>query len=375
MFRYLLPLALLLAVGSSAAAATPLPATASADDYLRVSVWAEGGRDLYRSGDPLRIAFRTTEPAYVAIVHITPDGELDFLYPRSPWDRGYASARRNYSLYTGRSGWRIRGVDGIGYVYAIASRRPLDFRAFRDRHGGGWWFADYGRTVRGDPYYVFDRVADLLVPHDAFGGDYVDDLYVYHVGSRRHRYPRYACYDGYGYGGGFSSYWGSSYYYSCDALLRLLVVHPGYYYSRRPPRGVYLSGPVRSDPRYRFKEPASGRSGRTGTVIRPGVSSPGTASGGERVQTPRAVRPEVERPTLQRRGKGAAPERRVPEPRSAPRAEPRAEPARPSPRESPRAEPSSRTAPSPRAEPSSRGSTSRPAAPSRPRVGRPNGGS
>lgn len=379
--RNLLLTAAFLTLGvPAAAAADPLPA---AGYDLRVELWAENDRDHFRYGDRVRLRFRTSESAYVAVLHLSPDGELEFLHPRSPWDDGYVYGRRAHAVShgPGHRDWRVRASSGMGYVYVIASETPLDFHAFRDRYGDGWAFRRIGHVIHGDPFYALDRVTGMLV-RDAAYGNHAVDYYTYHVG-RRHDYPRYACYDGYaaGYRG-----WGE-HYHSCDRL-RVLLLDDPYYYDTRYYDGYrqgyrrgYLSGARASQPRHRYKEreeavrrdlpPLRARPGRGGDEAgsrpeerarpegrsrpEPGARvspSPYSVAEWERrqqgqrepeqQQRPRreeAKRPERRadpprtRPTLQRR----EPERERAKPRAAPprRAEPRREEPRaaPPPRE------------------------------------------
>ncbi|MDP9349091.1 MAG: DUF4384 domain-containing protein, partial [Gemmatimonadota bacterium] len=292
--RNLILLAALLSLGASPAAAAE--AAVHGND-LEVEVWAENDRDYFHSGDPLHVRFRTSESAYVAVIHLSTSGEVEFLYPRSPWDDGYVRGRRSYSLPAAGSyaRWSARGPSGIGYVYVVASEEPLDFSAFRDRYGHDWSFWKLGRAVRGDPYYALDRITEQLVRDPEYAG-YAVDYFTYHVG-RRHSYPRYACYDGYGYGG---QGWGE-YYYSCDRLRVLLGSDPYYYdgHYRRRYRGygqrTYLADAHRAEPRYRYKERTAAERGdapplRAGSYGNTGNT--GDASARTRPET--RVRPEPE---------------------------------------------------------------------------------
>jgi hypothetical protein len=359
----LLLLTALLALGAPPAAASE---PAARGHGLEVELWAENDRDLFHSGDPLHVRFRTTESAYVAVIHLTTSGEVEFLHPRSPWDDGYVGGRRTHSVPgAGSYGrWSVRGPSGMGYIYAIASEEPLDFGAFRDRYGYGWSFGRLGRFVRGDPFYALDRITELLVPDWEYAS-YGVDYFSYHVG-RRHVHPRYACYDGYGYGSG----WGE-YYYSCDRLLLLLRNDPHYYDTRhhRGYRGTYLAGTRRVEPRYRYKERAAAERGGA-PPLRAGVYGGGDGSARPRPET--RVRPEPEprgeetgwagdqerptsrsepprtRPTLQRR----PPERESPRAREREEVRPRVAPPpareRPEVREAPREQ--TRREPPPREE-------------------------
>ncbi|HEV2149394.1 MAG TPA: DUF4384 domain-containing protein [Longimicrobiaceae bacterium] len=300
-------LALLAASGAAGAAparAAALPAAdaPAAQAYdLRVRVWADDDRDLFRSGDRVRVQFHATRSAYVAVIHLTTDGEVEFLYPRSPWDDGYVRGGRNYSLpFAGGTGdWRVRGSPGIGYLYVVASEEPLDFRAFQNRSGSAWEYRRIGSGVRGDPYYALDRITELLVP-DWDYGEFATDYYAYHVGSR-HAYPRYACYDRYA-----DPYSWGGYYDRCDRLVVLLRDDPYYYdpHRHRRARGYYLADSRRAEPLHRYKEPAAAigrdydrdRSGRLPPLRRTGGSARD-----EVTRTRPESRPRVDTPVLDRR--------------------------------------------------------------------------
>lgn len=282
--------ALLLLGAAPAAGAPPGAASAARGHDLQVELWAENDRDFFRPGESIRVRFRASESAYVAVLHLSTDGEVEFLYPRSPRDEGYVRGRRSYSLPHGSAyaSWPVRGSSGIGYFYVIASEEPLDFDGFRDRYGG-WDFRHVGRQVRGDPYYALDRITEVLLP-DADHVNHAVDYFSYHVG-RRHSYPRYACYDRYGYGSGGG--WGE-YYHSCDRLVVLLRNDP-YYYDSRYHRGyrtrrVYLSDAGYSQPRHRYKEGAAAQRD-AGPPLRTG-SAAGDGYEGARVRQPGRARPE-----------------------------------------------------------------------------------
>lgn len=379
--KKLLPVLTLLALGGTAEAALArvpdLPAAAAeplAQGYdLRVRVWADADRDVFRSGERVRLQFNATRSAYAAVIHLTTDGEVEFLYPRSPWDDGYVQGGRRYSLpySTGSASWAVRGSPGIGYVYVVASDEPLDFRAFQDYgNRASWGYRSIGSSFRGDPYYALDRITELLVP-DAGYVDYATDYYAYHVGGR-HAYPRYACYDGYA-----DAYAWGGYYDRCDRLRVLLRDDPYYYDPRRVrrSRGYYLVDDRRSDPQHRFKErgaavdrdygggsrgrdvPPLRRSGTSydapaPTRTRPeprlrGETNVYTRADWQQGQQPqqegkrkREERPRTEerpRPTLQRRP--TEPETSRPRV-TAPQREPQRAAPRETPRERPRSEPS-----------------------------------
>jgi len=337
-------------------------------------VWLENDRDLFSPGAQTRVFVRASQDAYVAVVHITPDGDVEFLWPRDPDDDGYLQGGQAYALST-RGGSRYVRLGygyGIGYVFAVASDEPLDLRNVRDYYyrRGSAWNASY--NVVGDPFHAMERFARDIVPgyDDGYGSL---DWYSYHVGSSRYRYPRYACYDS--YGPWYTSR--SPYYDGCDRV-RILLVEVPYYYDTRYYRGdrsyywrrwyandYYAYSARRRDPQHGYKESVYGssRSGlspnRRGMNVPPSRVNGGQSSrygGGDDQQEPRAATPSRTRPTLQRRPTETEPVRVSPrgDPRSSePRsAEPRSqEPrVRERPESSGGGEPRVREAPAPRRE-------------------------
>jgi hypothetical protein len=363
---------------------------------LGVHVSLDGSRDLFRPGDITRVLVRADQDAYVAVVHITPDGDVEFLWPSDYYGDGYMRGGASYAVTSrgGVRGIRIGSGYGIGYVMAVASDEPLDLRRVRDyyyRRNAAW---DPNVNVVGDPFHAMERLARLLVPDydDGYGAV---DWYTYHVGSSRYRYPRYACYDS--YGPWYTSR--SSYYDGCDRVRVLLVQTPYYYDTRyyhgdrsRYYRRWYADDGYngrRGDPQHGYKEQprgygydrATGAPNRRPFVRsgdapppRPGSNAgrsadPEQEGGGSSRPSPR------QRPTLERRPAESEPVRVSPsrgEPRDdSPRSrEPRVEQPRREPppqRSEPRSEP--RSAPPPR----DGGSSGRSAPAERPRVVRPQG--
>ncbi len=365
MRNLVLVLTLLASAGTAHAAPAPRPEppASAVQGYsdVRVRIFAENDRDSFRSGERVRLSFRTDRDAYVAVVHLTSDGEVEFLFPNGPWEDGLVRGGRSYALpqTSGSRHVTIRGSEGIGYFFAVASEEPLDFGAFQDRYARGW---EFRRVVRGDPYYALDRIAYMLTPEGRYG----TDAYSYYVG-RRASYPRYACYDGYAEAG----FWGG-YYDSCDRLRGLLRDHPNYYdtrsYQGYRGRG-YLADSRRDAPLHRYKERSAAGDRRSEPPLRTGTRPAGSgevsrtrpepldrsgvySSGWERdgqQQPAQGSRPaakdkdERSRPVLQRRpGEIETSRPRV----TAPPREPRRETPREPPREQPRSEPRESSRPS-----------------------------
>src|SRR4051812_42015318 len=65
---------------------------------LGVHVSLEDQRDLFRPGEVTRVLVRATQDAYVAVVHITPDGDVDFLWPSAYDGDGYMRGGAQYAV-------------------------------------------------------------------------------------------------------------------------------------------------------------------------------------------------------------------------------------------------------------------------------------
>jgi hypothetical protein len=315
----LIVLALLtLAAGTATRFATPAAAqgyygqpysSGYRGEVPRARVWLEDNRDLYRRGDRLRILFSTSEDAYVAVIHIDPDGNLDFLYPDSPLDRDFVRGGETYSLpRRGFGGELVRGSNGVGYLYIIASPVPLDYGYFHGRGGYGWDWSYAGRQVYGDPFWALEQITRTLLPdygYVPYGANYAS----YYVGGRV-RYPAYAC------GGrslsvgvgrvGFRASWGyNPYYDSCDRLDLFLRTNPYYFdpYRYRGDRRVVYRGYGSWDPRHGYKAaPDEGRR----AVPRSQPDEPTRYRGAEedgraQPRQPQPEQPAARRPTLERR--------------------------------------------------------------------------
>lgn len=290
-----------------------------------VRVWMENGLDLFRPGERTRVLLRTTRDAYVAVLHIDPHGNVGVLWPHDSRDEGWVDGGRTLNV-TGRYAggrFRVGSGYGIGYVFAVASDEPLDLRRFRRAYArqAGW---DDDLNVYGDPFYAMERFERLLVRDWEYGG-HDSDYYSYHVGGSRYRYPRYACYTG--YGAWYTSY--GSYYSDCDVVRVLLRERPYYYDTRhyRGDRSRYYRSYARRDARYAMPAPEHGYKertdtdntarGRGGYERRPSSSEapPRRAGAGsdDYQEGSRTTPPSRQRPTLQRRP--AEPEERRDEPR------------------------------------------------------------
>ncbi|MEO6864878.1 MAG: hypothetical protein ABI229_05450 [Gemmatimonadaceae bacterium] len=198
--RLLVPL---LVIGGSA-----VPTLLAAQRSPNVDVWFERGNEFDR-GEPGRVMYSGDAGSYMTLLRVDTDGRLTILSPREPNGR---------SRFTGdRSGMAVPfqadQTEGVGYVFAVASRTPFDFRNYRGR-GNSWDTGRLGQRGDVDPFEVVDRFARSSSGNR---GDYAIAYAPYEIGRAgigRSSYQGGVRYDeGYGgYVGGYSDPWGASPY-------------------------------------------------------------------------------------------------------------------------------------------------------------------
>ena len=224
-------------------------------------IWFNRGVDpVLRRGERVRVYYRSTVNAYVAILQVDTDGTVRLMYPRSPSENHYARAHRDYRLLFPRSSyWNVGDRPGMGYFFIVTSPRPFDFSDFRySYYGGGWDLSVVGNRVYKDPYVAMDDYVARLIPdweYAVYGLDFVS----YSVGAP-HQYPRFLCYDCHGFKP--FNIW-DPYRYTCTNF-RVVVYDDPYFYPSRRYRGdrvVFVGGSVPSGPRFGFKERARGEPG------------------------------------------------------------------------------------------------------------------
>lgn len=212
----------------------------------RVAVWSDQD-DPYDRGDAARVYLSALEAAHVAVFRVDTDGRIRVLFPREPWGDTWVRVSSKFEL-PGRGG-RTFVVDddpGIGYLFAISSRRPFDFD---DIALGDHW--DYraidGGRITGDPYVALTNLATRITP----GDDYDYDVSPYYV-ERRYDYPRFACYDCHAY----AKYDEWDPYRRACARFRVVVYDDPRYYPYRLGRGrnVVIQHAHRPEPRFVFRD-------------------------------------------------------------------------------------------------------------------------
>lgn len=220
-------------------------------------IWLDRGNEpLLQRGDRVRIYYRTSQDAYVAIFQINTDGAVRLLHPRAPEDETFTRGGRDYRLLFPQSSyWFVDEYPGKGYYFVVASPEPFDLSSIPYvRHQRQWDLTQVGQSVYQDPYLAMDDYIARLIP-DWEVVPYALDFVAYDVGEV-HEYPRFLCYDCHGY----RSYptW-NPYTYAC-ASFRVVVWDDPYFYAGYRYQGsrVVYAQPRRGVGMYEFKERAQG---------------------------------------------------------------------------------------------------------------------
>lgn len=185
-----------------------VPATLVAQSAPNVDVWFEQGNEFDR-GEPSRVMYSGDAGSYLAILRVDTDGRVTVLSPSQPNSRSkYAGGRNGLGIP-----FQADPSEGVGYVFAVASRTPFDFRNYRGS-GNRWNLGALGERGGVDPFEIIDRFARSSVGRR---GSYSIAYAPYEIGrggSGRAAYRHGVRYDdGYGgYYGGYDDPWGASPY-------------------------------------------------------------------------------------------------------------------------------------------------------------------
>jgi len=212
----------------------------------RVTVWTDRN-EAYARGEGVRVYLNVDTPSYVAVFRVDTDGRIRVLLPQEPWTDTYLHDQRELEVGAAHGGHSFVVDDdpGMGYLFAVASARPFDFR---DITRGDYW--DYrlidGDRIQGDPYVSLTDLAARIAPD----GDYDYDIAPYYV-EHRYDYPRFVCYDCHAY----ASYqeW-NPYRQSCTRYRIVIRDDPRYYPYRYGGRNVVAGRPAHPGPRYVFRD-------------------------------------------------------------------------------------------------------------------------
>jgi hypothetical protein len=157
-----------LALGLGAAGAGTVTHAQEYEEYpLEARVWLDRGHEpVLQRGEAVRVYYRVSESAFVAIFHIDTNGTTRLVFPTSPQENHFARGGRDYRvLFPGSSYWYVGDDPGMGYFFIVASPEPFSFADLRYSHyDGGWDLSFVGRQVYGDPYLAMDDYVAALIP-------------------------------------------------------------------------------------------------------------------------------------------------------------------------------------------------------------------
>jgi len=222
------------------------------DQVRRVAIWTDRSEP-YSRGEAARVHLRVLEPSHVAVFRVDTEGRVRVLFPYEPWGDAYLR-RVGERVLTGRRGEQAFDVDdepGVGYLFALASPDPLDFRVIA--RGEAW---DYrliaGGRLRGDPYVALTDLAARLSPT----GRYDYDITPYYV-EHRYSHPRFVCYQC--HASAANDGW-DPYQSECTRYRVIVRDEPRFYPYRYAGNGVVAERPAHPGPRFVLRE-ADGRTG------------------------------------------------------------------------------------------------------------------
>jgi len=189
-------------------APTLLHAQRTPDRAPNVDVWFDNGNEFDR-GQPGRVMYSGDDGSYVTVLRVNTDGRVTVLSPSQPNSRSkYAGGRTGTGIP-----FQADPSEGVGYVFAVASQTPFDFRSYRT-NTNRWDMGTLGERTGVDPFEIVDRFARSSVGRR---GTYSIAYAPYEIGrggGGRAAYSHGVRYDdGYGgYYGGYDDPWGASPY-------------------------------------------------------------------------------------------------------------------------------------------------------------------
>jgi hypothetical protein len=152
-----------------------------------VSVWID--RYSYRPGQRLRAFFQSDPGAYVTIIRVTTTGDVKVLYPRTPdvqQPYRYDRLVDDEIPFSTDLGFYINEPEGVGFVFAIATYQPFDYRSVASR--GRWSTFQLTGNRYSDPRQVVAGFIDRTLPRSV---EYSTDYIQYQVAGTLYRPRRY----------------------------------------------------------------------------------------------------------------------------------------------------------------------------------------
>jgi hypothetical protein len=197
-----------------------------------IAVWID--RFSYRPGQRIRPFFQSDDGAFVTIIRVSTTGDLTVLYPHRPSQQvAYRTdaLRDDEVPYWNDLPFFVNEAEGVGFVVAIASYEPFDYRRVSNRDrwdtwqlSSGAYRSSYGLHAYPDPYELVGSFIDRTLPANA---EYSTDYIQYQV-VRDYLYQRR-----------YSNY--NDLYYNC---LSIYLGHADYYCSQYATYGYPIYVPI-----------------------------------------------------------------------------------------------------------------------------------
>ena len=196
-------------LGAAALVALVVTAGSASARPLSVEVWTDRGDDhVYEPGDQMQVRAKANDDAYLLVYEIDSEGIVKVLFPFRR-AAGMVEGKSTLLLPPEDSDFElaVESATGLGYIVAIASRRPFgelpwylrqyDPQAanlgYEGAQGQVEGFDDEGR-VMGDPTVAIERIRVAVLGTDTAPEDFATAYTTYYVGHEV-RYPRYLCND------------------------------------------------------------------------------------------------------------------------------------------------------------------------------------
>lgn len=196
-------------IGAAALVALVVAAGSASARPLSVEVWTDRGDDhVYNPGDAMQVRAKSNDDAYLLVYEIDSEGIVKVLFPFRR-AAGMVEGKSTLMLPPEDSDFElaVESATGLGYIVAIASRRPFgelpwylrqyDPQAaslgYEGAQGDVEGFDDEGK-VMGDPTVAIERIRVAVLGTDTSPEDFATAYTTYYVGHEV-RYPRYLCND------------------------------------------------------------------------------------------------------------------------------------------------------------------------------------
>jgi hypothetical protein len=142
------------------------PTSQARSDSIEARIWLDRDPETrVQPGDEIRIYYRVSEDAFVAIFRIDTEGRVSLLFPQHPEADARARGGREYRLllpHTSR--WEVTDAPGEGAFFMIASTEPLDFSLLDFDPEAGWDLSGAGAAAYDDPYQAIDDYVVAVLP-------------------------------------------------------------------------------------------------------------------------------------------------------------------------------------------------------------------